>query len=643
MYNVSRHYSNERRMRDYEDMDYESGHYSRRVTYSDEAEDRGWSRSRYPSVKREPLHDRTSYDNYNYGDQQTYREEYPPLRRPLERKRGQRRSRRSPSPGPASRRSRKATSKARPNQAARREAQRPQSAQPTPQAQPAQPHPQENALEATEAKPGNAATSSQRSQKPRSNAAVKQNKYSKLEDLQALLSNPPPNHPGQSWLLSNLEIGQSHIVDDIRYLKHSKTQILVTGVGYHHSQRLKEVNDNVMHPSNVWFPRQDFTDASEIPSLTPNADKCILRHSVLSEKPSNTIGEHSNIKGSCVCPSLDLGTHFPLLVPLSCRKSRYLKSNFAKHDLQITEQFMQPNPALAFSHNRQSKKLQLLVPTPFTPSYRWRKMFFTPAMANNSSELKNAIFYSLHNEQNSRIAEAAYLTEPDSWTDRMHPMFSEPAEQEELHEWAKGLYGVETLFRVHQPRHPARHKEICFYSMTDHATWEVPTVIDPGMPHIMEAVISEALRPFLVKGHGMITCPICIFAELEGQPSLCVFDRASFLEHYETRHHKNVGIVGLYFDTQLGTRQMEAHTIYTMCCLDRQVVPVAGEQAFAGIKGPHNVKISTHLQSLVLMDSGPDLRGQQEAGAMVIAQQQPAMDDLSNIMNQSLAALAEAI
>ena len=419
-------------------------------------------------------------------------------------------------------------------------------------------------------------------------------------DLQNYIVNTPKGHPTKTELLTSLKINCGKQVDDLYYCRVAPDEIVVGGVNLHHSSRLRDSGKQPLHASSPWHPRSDFEDRMETQRISRHMHTTIRRNLLLTQDKSITEGEHLANRGCCMCPPTVMGTQFPQQPPLVCDKRKYLKKNFAKPGLRVEDKTLQPNPSYHFIFSEATGKRQLAVPQHFLFSGSHNGIIYQPAMAMEKCEVKNDLFYSLFNEQNSAEVYEAYMKDPREWQISDHPQWSEPTEDQELWQWSRGLYGAETLHRILPAAHPARLQEICLYSLTNRVSYLVPCLTGPHRPGAMEISLGRLLRPFIKKGYGQIMCPICLFEIRDKVAIPLFFSRSAFLNHYEDKHHKDVGIVGLHFPTQLGSRQLEAHVIYSMCCVDGEMLdrPEA-EAANFEAKLPSSWGTTTHLKKFM--------------------------------------------
>ena len=158
-----------------------------------------------------------------------------------------------------------------------------------------------------------------------------------------------------------------------------------------------------------------------------------------------------------------------------------------------------------------------------------------PYLATNALEpslsFRTRIFNTLVNLETYKDIFRPYLSKPDEWDYKNHPIWQEPCRLEELHLWTKNLYGVESLGRVLLAQHPARNKEIYMYIAMDR-DFVVPVLTDCSEPDVMEEYLAAKLKPFYKHGYGKVICPVCLFRVAEEIFTPREFSRAGFCRHF---------------------------------------------------------------------------------------------------------------
>jgi hypothetical protein len=170
------------------------------------------------------------------------------------------------------------------------------------------------------------------------------------------------------------------------------------------------------------------------------------------------------------------------------------------------------------------------------------------------------LFYAFFKADAFKTARKPYTTLPDKWNEEIRPTFSEPGRNDELAEWARHAYGIESMHCMLPPWHPARDALIPIYSAMD-AKYEVP-VIKGAYVAAIEEFIEDYFYPYYQEGHGCVLCPVCI---VDDEDDPCLLDREQFVRHFQRRHHQNIGMLGLAFSPNYNTRMMEALILYILC------------------------------------------------------------------------------
>jgi hypothetical protein len=297
--------------------------------------------------------------------------------------------------------------------------------------------------------------------------------------------------------------------------------------------------------------------------LEPTKDlpEQLLRHRELFNAPEllNNADHHDDGK-ACHCTPTSFGYHQAVGLNDVCLKQDYCTSSDAVIPFEFSMDKMTPN-CRPHNWSVKARAYTLSVPTPFFLPWIWKARPYL-AVHSRTSPLNPVleIFYRLYSADNYKKHRQPYLVTPDQWTPETHPMFAEPDQDDELHSWAKDLYGSETLFRTLPARHPARDHKIRIYSATD-LDYTVP-VIAGGQPAAIEAFLKHHLRPFYREGLGEVLCAVCILAD-KHSPSL--HTRSSYVAHFQKKHHRNIGTLGLAFSTSYGSRMYEAFVLYNLC------------------------------------------------------------------------------
>jgi len=63
---------------------------------------------------------------------------------------------------------------------------------------------------------------------------------------------------------------------------------------------------------------------------------------------------------------------------------------------------------------------------------------------------------------------------------------------------------------------------------------------------------------------GQVTCPVCLFKEVDGRMEQVLLTRNKFMGHFESLHMRNVHFISLGFSTAYNSRLNEAYLLYTM-------------------------------------------------------------------------------
>jgi hypothetical protein len=314
-------------------------------------------------------------------------------------------------------------------------------------------------------------------------------------------------------------------------------------------------------PNNPVLPMSSLYDTSEMLEPSKNLPDQLLRHRELFKAPTllNNADHHDEGK-ACHCAPTAFGYHQTVGLNDVCLKQDHCASSDAVIPFDFSLDKMTPN-CRPHNWSLKAKAYTLSVPTPFFLPWIWKARPYL-AVHSKTSPLNPVleIFYRLYSADRFKQHRQPYLVTPDQWTPETHPMFAEPDQDDELYSWSKELYGSETLLRTLPARHPARDHRIRIYSATD-LDYTVP-VIAGGQPAAIENFLKCHLRPFYKEGLGEVLCAVCILADKQS-PSL--HTRSGYVVHFQEKHHRNIGTLGLAFSTGYGSRIYEAFVLYSLC------------------------------------------------------------------------------
>jgi hypothetical protein len=173
-------------------------------------------------------------------------------------------------------------------------------------------------------------------------------------------------------------------------------------------------------------------------------------------------------------------------------------------------------------------------------------------------------YYSLLNP--SRFCQLAqiYSRQPSEWEPSTHPYWDEPTGEDELSCHSQPLYGVESLFRTQLVAHPAAEPRALMFCSTD-LDLRVPVLLNPReSTSVFDCFLADSLRPFVLGGHGMVICPVCVVAPHEGKLAPVLLSRTQFVIHYDQLHFKRSIVAGLYFPTGYHYRIYMATALFHM-------------------------------------------------------------------------------
>jgi len=310
----------------------------------------------------------------------------------------------------------------------------------------------------------------------------------------------------------------------------------------------------------------DITDKSELPSPTPQMPKDLLKHHQLFKLEKKTTNcQHYDFGHRCHCAPTTLSAHPQLHVPSVCfKKDRCDRETMI---IKYSDQapITHPNGHQAYASCRDEEKAVLTVPSPFFLNYKWSTKPYLAAQSTEGPTTKQDLFYLLHQESHYRNIYSPYVRcEPENWSLEEHPMFKEPSQSDELAEYTKSLYGIETLGRVLPMQHPLREERVLVISATT-AEFETPILNTGGDIGKLDSFLKHRLQPFIARGWGNIMCAVCVFhVYKDGSVREAVYSRMRYISHFRNEHLPHLPAMAFGFTTAYHTRMYMAHAIYLM-------------------------------------------------------------------------------
>jgi hypothetical protein len=382
------------------------------------------------------------------------------------------------------------------------------------------------------------------------------------ENLQELLVNCPSGHPSKSEL-DALEEGKWLTINDVSYVK-SEGSIIVLAKTRHHCDLNHKESSNTVVPSGPVLHLSDPTNQDEVWKVNNSTPANLRRHRDLFLPITNDDNKEHRGQGKlCHCFPNTFAYKQINAVSDVCLKKEYTTGKGEIIPFDNMEEKYAPNKR-PYLYSASSNKPTLMVPSPFLLNFAWAPKPYLPTNSQEPPSTRLALFYTLYSSDQYREQKKPFMEDPINWTSTNHPMFGEPESFDELWQWSKDLYGVETLPRVLLPRHPCRDAKIRIYSCTS-SDFTVP-VISGGYQAetLIESYIENRLFPFFAEGAGEIICPVCLFNISGSACKACTYSRSKFVEHFIQCHHRNLVTAGLAFSTSYNSRMFEALVIYLL-------------------------------------------------------------------------------
>jgi len=444
----------------------------------------------------------------------------------------------------------------------------------------------------------------------------RQNRNQEIEDtLRTAIRDRPPGHPTDRDLL-RLEIGQElrgGQYDEYVYRRLKKTgevreDFIVMAETHHHCERRRPEDGNLLHGYSRIWPMADITDKTELPVPSSQMPGDLLKYRQLFSLEKKTVNcQHYDYGHGCYCAPTTLAAHPQLHVPNVCFKRDRCDRESMIIKFAGQEPTTQPNPHQAYASCRDEERAVLTVPNPFFLNYKWSNKPYLAAHSKEGPTTKQDLFYTLHQESTYRSIYTPYLRcEPDRWSQEEHPLFKEPSQSDELAEYTRSLYGVESLGRVMPMHHPLKEEKILVISATT-AEFETPILYTNGEISKLDSFLKHRLQPFITKGWGSIMCSVCVFQIYrDGSVKEAVYTRLAYIHHFRTEHLPHLPAMAFGFTTAYHTRLYMAHAVYLMlyaCLPDKP----QDEPDFPALAVLHHLRYKTETSTCLqtfLMEKG---------------------------------------
>jgi hypothetical protein len=332
-------------------------------------------------------------------------------------------------------------------------------------------------------------------------------------------------------------------------------------------------HEHLMHPtrrspsqSTINFPVELVNPNCHAPIYDPGFRglKTLLHHPCMLES-SRALTPVQNHVGNCSCPDVALQFTMPALQNAVCLKS----------GLTATEPYALTDHVISYSFNKtktfsleggatEVKKYLPLVPSPYLLNTEWEpRITFNPCLAFTPVRKRESLLLALNDVRFQTAISEWYSTPPHNWTNSSHPLFSEPVRESELSLWSEGLYGVESLNRVHFCAHPAAFGFHISLAKTDENLSAVEVKL--AKANDIEMFVLEEHKKFIQEGLGSISCPSCVPTFSGSAPNIHQYTRGQFLDHYQTCHTQDLAFLGLATPSGLGQRLYETLILYISC------------------------------------------------------------------------------
>ena len=275
-------------------------------------------------------------------------------------------------------------------------------------------------------------------------------------------------------------------------------------------------------------------------------------------------------RSSCDCVLVELldVCHRQACLPLICCKRCKISPSDLVVGLPGQGPWFGENPSCSFCYNYEAGSHTISVPQPWAISLRWPTKPFRPAFAYCEDSAETNALYSLFTPEDYREGAEGYMEAPDRWTSQAHAFYEEPRAGSELHHAVRGLYGIESYFRVGFPRHPCKTSHFRVFVSTT-LVLNTPVLSEDTIPdrYAVDDFIRQINRPFYAMGKGVNLCAICLWRRdrTDGVLSPAFFARESFIQHYRAEHWNTSGASAIHSATQLGSRIYQTHLLYSLC------------------------------------------------------------------------------
>jgi len=372
-------------------------------------------------------------------------------------------------------------------------------------------------------------------------------------------SKRPRHHPSDREL-KELAIGEVRRTNGYTYVKVDWTNVVIVGQSSHVTDGPGENNGKFLFQTDpVMFVKDLSKPHNALPS--PKMPLAWLMQDRLFLAANYTTCNHHRM---CKCAPLSAEIHQEFVTSPVCLHEHYVRKEDMMSMPNGQLESFHPNPSRVYKQGPgRSGKPLLQVPQPHLNAFSWKSLPYFPAMATEPSDQRMSVFYGLHDTQRHLDTVWPFLKNPQTWTKREHPWGGEPHLKDELSLWSRKLYGSESLFRVLYPAHPAAGREIPIFSVMT-TDGEVPVIIESSDLSCVAKYLKAHLYPFYRDGMGQVTCPVCLFKEVDGRMEQVLLTRNKFMGHFESLHMRNVHFIALGFSTAYNSRLNEAYLLYTM-------------------------------------------------------------------------------
>ena len=418
-----------------------------------------------------------------------------------------------------------------------------------------------------------------------------------------------PNHPSKAKL-DELREGDTISGGRVIYYKNKQGEVTVLKRNHHQADVMKGT-DTYVYCAHPQMPRVRLENNSELLDPHPRMKEELLIHDRLflpAERVHNM--EHSDVD-SCHCGSTACEVQVQGVTDSICYKKQYLSREEAVTKFDFSEDKFKPNATRAYLYSARSKKPVLVAPSPFLLAWQWPAKHYIAANALEPISLKTDLFYSTLQLEQFKENVLNYSKGPGEWDETTHPLFSEPLAADELHAHSKMLHSKETLHRTAFAQHPARARELRIVCCMD-AAFLIPVLTNNGnKPDIIENYIAEKLRPFYSEGRGQAPCAVCIMTIKDSEFSPSIFTRCEYVQHFKSKHQKNIDVTGLAFETGYNTRLYQAQVVYLMCLAIQRSYskdePERGPFAEEDKVTEHGMKVDSSVQRLLANNGQQEL------------------------------------